>query len=363
MTISASPHSRTQRPGAPDSSVLHSAPPQSRTPLSRKALVLLVLVVILVVVLLSSVAIGARFIALPSVLDALAHLSQSDGGDWDVVHERIPRTVAGLLVGASLGLAGTGMQGVARNPLADPGILGVNAGAALAVIIAVVFFGAGTVSGYIWFAFIGAAIAAVVVYAVASLGREGATPVKLALAGAALTAGLGSLLNGLLVTNQDALSSFRNWQVGSLVSKNWDQILSVLPFMLLGMIILLCTGRVLNGLALGDDLARGLGQNPALGRSISAIGVVLLCGSATAVAGPIGFIGLIVPHLLRALIGTDYRWLLPYSVITAPIVLIAADVLGRVVLLPGEVPAGIISVMIGAPVFIWLVRKRKAVTL
>lgn len=335
----------------------------SRPGLAGKTVVLLVLAVALVLAALASVAIGARFISIPTVIDALTHLNQSDGGDWDVVHSRIPRTVAGLLAGACLGLAGTGMQGVARNPLADPGILGVNAGAALAVIVAVVFFGTRSLSGYIWFAFIGAAVAAVVVYAVASLGREGATPVKLALAGAALAAGLSSLLNALLITNQDALASFRNWQVGSIAGKDTEQILSVLPFMVLGMLVVLGTGRVLNGLALGDDLARGLGQNPALGRGVAAIGVVLLCGSATALVGPIGFIGLIVPHLLRALIGTDYRWLLPYSLLTAPVVLVAADVVGRVVLLPGEVPAGIISVIIGAPVFIWLVRKRKAVTL
>ncbi|AJT43099.1 iron ABC transporter permease [Psychromicrobium lacuslunae] len=324
---------------------------------------MIVLVTVLALVSMVSVAVGARFVSVSTVIDALAHLNQSDGGDWDVVHSRIPRTVAALLTGACLGLAGTVMQGVARNPLADPGILGVNAGAALAVIVAVVYFGIHTLSGYVWFAFLGAALAAVLVYAVASLGREGATPVKLALAGAALTAGLGSLLNALLITNQDALASFRNWQVGSIAGKNLEQILSVLPFMVIGTLILLFTGRILNGLALGDDLARGLGQNPALGRGLSALGVVLLCGSATALAGPIGFIGLIVPHLLRTLIGTDYRWLLPYSLLTAPIVLVAADVLGRIVLLPGEVPAGIISVIIGAPVFIWLVRKRKAISL
>lgn len=266
--------------------VANSAP--AWRPLARRAVVLLVLAAVLLLVVLASVAIGARLLPLSTVWEALSHLTQSDGGDWDVVHSRIPRTVAALLAGACLGLAGTGMQGVARNPLADPGLLGVNAGAALAVIVAVVFFGASTVSGYIWFAFLGAALAAVVVYAVASLGREGATPVKLALAGAALTAGLTSLLNALLITNQDALTSFRNWQVGSLAGRDWDQVLSVLPFMVLGMVILLGTGRVLNGLALGDDLARGLGQNPALGRALAGFGVVLLCGSATALVGPIG---------------------------------------------------------------------------
>ena len=336
---------------------------------SRKLAVLLILAVSLLLVALASVAIGARGIALGTVFEALGHLDQigkpgvDPSGDWAVVQTRVPRTVAGILVGACLGLAGTAMQGVARNPLADPGILGVNAGAALSVIVAVVLFGVGTASGYVWFAFVGAAAAAVVVYAVASLGREGATPVKLALAGAAISAGLASLLQALLITNQGALNAFRNWQVGSVAGKNWDQVLAVLPFMLVGIGIVVFTDRWLNGLALGDDLARGLGQNPALARGVTAVGIVLLCGAATALAGPVGFIGLVVPHLLRALIGTDYRWLLPYSVLTAPIILVSADVVGRVILLPGEVAAGVISVFVGAPVFIWLVRKRKAVAL
>ena len=336
---------------------------------SRKLAVLLILAVSLLLVALASVAIGARGIALGTVFEALGHLDQigkpgvDPSGDWAVVQTRVPRTVAGILVGACLGLAGTAMQGVARNPLADPGILGVNAGAALSVIVAVVLFGVGTASGYVWFAFVGAAAAAVVVYAVASLGREGATPVKLALAGAAISAGLASLLQALLITNQGALNAFRNWQVGSVAGKNWDQVLAVLPYMLVGIGIVVFTGRWLNGLALGDDLARGLGLNPALARGVTAVGIVLLCGAATALAGPVGFIGLVVPHLLRALIGTDYRWLLPYSVLTAPIILVSADVVGRVILLPGEVAAGVISVFVGAPVFIWLVRKRKAVAL
>ncbi|WP_018135302.1 FecCD family ABC transporter permease [Acaricomes phytoseiuli] len=332
--------------------------------LSQRMLVLGMLVIVLLVACFASVAIGARAVSLPTVFDALGNLGQPlSNDDWAVVHNRIPRTVTGLLVGACLGLAGTSMQGLTRNPLADPGLLGVNAGAALAIVSAVVFFGAVQPLSYVWFGFLGAAFAAVVVYSVASMGREGATPVKLALAGAALTAGLFSLLNALLVSNQDALTAFRNWQVGSLAGKDWEQILTLLPFMLAGVLLVLGTGRWLNGLALGDDLARGLGQNPALARGVSGLGVVLLCGSATALAGPIAFIGLVVPHLLRTLIGTDYRWLLPYAVLTAPIILLAADVLGRVVMLPGEVAAGILTVFIGGPMFIVLVRARGAVSL
>lgn len=319
---------------------------------------LAVLLAALLLVVLASLAIGARSIAPTTVLNALMHFDPANG-DHAVVMSRLVRTMAGLVVGLSLGLAGTAMQGVARNPLADPGILGINAGAALAVVAGIFFFGVTSVSNYLWFAFAGSAVAAVVVYTVASLGRSGATPVKLALAGAAVAAGMGSLLNAMLVTSQDSLELFRTWQVGALAGKSWDSILSVAPFVAVGVVILLSTGKLLNTLALGDDMARGLGQRPGLGRAVSAIGIVLLCGSATALAGPIGFIGLVVPHLLRGLVGPDYRWLLPLSLITAPTVLLLADVVGRVVLLPSEVPAGILAAMIGAPVFIAVVRRGK----
>ncbi|MFB9165392.1 FecCD family ABC transporter permease [Arthrobacter psychrochitiniphilus] len=324
----------------------------------RRLLWLTALVLVLGVVALVSLAIGARSIAPGTVLDALFHFDPANG-DHAVVHSRVVRTVAGLIVGLSLGLAGTSMQGVARNPLADPGILGINAGASLAVVAGIFFLGAANVSSYLWFAFAGSAVAAVVVYAVASLGRSGATPVKLALAGAAIAAGMGSLMSAMLVTSQDSLELFRRWQVGALAGKSWDSVVAVLPFVAVGVVILLCTGRLLNMLALGDDMARGLGHRPGLGRAISAVGIVLLCGSATALAGPIGFIGLVVPHLLRGLVGPDYRWLLPLSLLGAPAILLAADVVGRVILLPSEVPAGILAALIGAPVFIAVVRRGK----
>lgn len=331
----------------------------------RKVIVLIVMLSCLALLSFASVALGARAMSLPTVIEGLRHVGEMGrtSGDTAVVLTRIPRTVAAILVGLCLGLAGTAMQGVTRNPLADPGILGVNAGAALAVVGAVVVLGVGSFSGYLWFAFIGAAVASVVVYSVASLGREGATPVKLALAGAAVTAGVGSLIHAALLSNVDALNAFRNWNVGDVGGAQWPAILTVLPFMVVGTVILLFTGRTLNGLALGDDVARGLGQNPAVGRLLTGLGAVLLCGSATALVGPVGFVGLVVPHLLRALVGTNYSWLLPYSALCAPILVLAADVLGRVVLPPSEVPAGIILAIAGAPFFIYMVRSRKAVTL
>ncbi|WP_346925785.1 iron chelate uptake ABC transporter family permease subunit [uncultured Arthrobacter sp.] len=323
-----------------------------------RALWLLAAVVVLALVTAASLAIGARGLSLETVWQAL---TQSDpaNGDHAVVQARIPRTVLGLLAGGALGLAGAAMQGVARNPLADPGIIGINAGAALAVVTGIYVFGVASLSGYIWFAFLGAAAAAALVYLVASLGRDGATPVKLALAGAALSAGLFSLMNVILVSSRDTLDRFRFWQVGGIAGRDWSVILPALPFLLLGAAIVLATGRILNNLALGDDIARGLGQRVGLVRGMTALGIVLLCGSATALAGPIGFVGLIIPHAVRFLTGPDYRWILPFSLILAPALLLAADVIGRVILPPGEVPAGIMTALIGAPVFVWLVRRGK----
>ncbi|MEV4953441.1 FecCD family ABC transporter permease [Paenarthrobacter nitroguajacolicus] len=330
----------------------------SRSTAGKRAAWLLAAVVVLTAVCAASLAIGARGLPLDTVWEALTKFNSADG-NHAVVIARIPRTVLGLLAGAALGLAGAAMQGVARNPLADPGILGLNAGAALAVVVGIYVFGVGSLSGYIWFAFIGAAAAAVVVYAVASLGRDGATPVKLALAGAALSAGLFSLMNVILVSSQDTFDRFRFWQVGSIGGRDWSVLLPALPFLAAGALIVLAGGRILNSLALGDDIARGLGQNVTLARSITGLGIVLLCGSATAVAGPIAFLGLVIPHAVRSLTGPDYRWILPFSAVVAPILLISADIIGRVVLLPGEVPAGIVTAIIGAPVFVWLIRRGK----
>jgi iron complex transport system permease protein len=313
---------------------------------------------VLVVVCCASLAVGARGLSLETVWQALTRFNPADG-DHAVVHARIPRTVLGLLAGAALGLAGAAMQGVARNPLADPGIIGVNAGAALAVVTGIYVFGISSLTGYVWFAFIGAAVAALVVYLIASAGRDGATPVKLALAGAALSAGLFSLMNVILVSSQDTLDRFRFWQVGGIAGRDWSVVLPGLPFLIVGALIVLLAGRVLNSLALGDDVARGLGQNVGLARAVTALGIVLLCGSATALAGPIGFVGLVVPHAVRSLTGPDYRWILPFSAVLAPALLLVSDVVGRVILLPGEVPAGIMTALIGAPVFVWLVRRGK----
>ena len=328
----------------------------------KRAAWLLAAVVVLVLLAGASLAVGARDVPPGTVWRAFTAFNATNG-DHAVVHARIPRTVLGLLAGGALGLAGAAMQGVARNPLADPGIIGVNAGATLAVVTGIHVFGVTNFSGYIWFAFIGAAMAAVVVYLIAALGRDGATPVKLALSGAALSAGLSSLMNVILVSSQDTLDRFRFWQVGGIAGRDWSVLLPGLPFLAAGAMIVLFAGRLLNSLALGDDTARGLGQRVGLSRAVTALGIVLLCGTATALAGPIGFVGLVIPHAVRFLTGPDYRWILPFSVVAAPALLLAADIIGRVVLLPGEVPAGIMTALIGAPVFVWLVRRGKGASL
>lgn len=320
---------------------------------------LVISVVLLVLVCLLSVAIGSKQIPLSTVIDALRHYNESNTDHVIVRSLRVPRTLIGLLVGSALGLSGALMQGVTRNPLADPGILGVNGGAALFVVGGIYWFGLSSLTSYVWLAFVGAAAASVAVYLLGSLGREGATPVKLALAGAALTAMLGSLTTALLIGDVDTFDQFRFWSVGSFAGRGPDIAKQVAPFILVGIVLSLFCGRVLNALSLGDDVAKSLGQRVGLARAFVAVVVVLLCGAATAAAGPIGFVGLTIPHVARLVTGPDYRWILPYSAVLAPVLLLGSDVIGRVVALPGELQVGIVTAVLGAPFFIILVRRRK----
>ncbi|WBB67862.1 iron ABC transporter permease [Micromonospora sp. WMMD812] len=318
---------------------------------------LAVLGAILALVAFLSVTMGSRSIGLSEVLHALGSLD-SDGsiGSTITLELRVPRTLLGILVGAALGVAGAILQGVTRNPLADAGIMGINSGAAAFVVFAITVLGLRGVNVYVWFAFVGATAALALVYAIASLGREGATPVKLALAGAAVTAGLTSVTTGIVMTNVDALNELRFWQVGSLAGRYTPILTGVAPFLLLGLAAALTFGRALNGLALGEDVARGLGQHVTRTRVAAFAVVAVLAGAATAACGPIIFIGLVVPHLARFICGPDYRWILPYSMLLAPIVLLLADVLGRVVGAPDELQVGVVLGVIGAPAFVAVVR-------
>ena len=294
-----------------------------------------------------SLAIGARVTPLGAVWDAIFHYDPANTDHLVIRELRLPRTILGVLVGATLGLAGAVMQGVTRNPLADPGILGVNAGASLLVVIGISAFGVTSILGYVWFAFAGAAVASVVVYSVAALGREGATPVKLALAGAALSAAFGAVTSAMLLLDQATFDQFRFWAVGSLAGRDMSIVVQIAPFLIAGCLLALCLGRVLNTLSLGEDVARGLGANVVLSRGVSAAAVVLLCGAATAACGPIGFVGLTIPHVARMIVGPDYRWVLPYSMVLAPILLLAADIIGRVVARPGELQVAIVTAFLG----------------
>ncbi|WP_245928694.1 FecCD family ABC transporter permease [Murinocardiopsis flavida] len=309
-----------------------------------------------------SVSVGAKPIPLATVADALWNF---DGGyDQSVIFElRLPRTILGVFVGMALGLAGALMQALTRNPLADPGVLGINAGAAAAVVVAIFVFGLTSVSAYVWFAFLGAAVAAVAVYTLGARGRSGATPIRLALAGTAVGAVLMGFIHGVIVTNNFVFDQIRFWQVGSLVGRDIGIFLKILPFLLVGIVVALFLGPALNAIALGEDLAAALGAHINRTRLVTALAIVLLCGGATAAAGPIGFVGLTVPHVARAIVGPDQRWLLPYSAVLAAILLTGADTLGRVVLPNGELEVGIITALVGAPVFIALVRRTKMASL
>ncbi len=341
----------------PEATVSATPPLSARFKLTRAAGLALAAVA-LVFVALVSLAVGAKGIPLGEVAEALFH---DDGSEQAaIVRElRLPRTLVGLAIGCALGLAGALMQSITRNPLADPGLLGVDAGAAAAVVLAISLLDVRGVGTYMWFAFAGAAVASLAVYALGSTGRGGATPVRLALAGTAILAALTALIEGVTLLDRTAFDQYRFWSVGSLAGRGLDVLAPVAPFLVLGGLIALALARPLNALALGADAGRALGAHVGRTRVLTAIAIVLLCGGATAVAGPIAFVGLAIPHVARAIVGPDLRWVIPYSMLLGAILLLSADILGRVVVRPGELQVGIVTAVLGAPVFIALVRRRR----
>jgi iron complex transport system permease protein len=328
-----------------------------RRPRRLRALWLLVSLGVLVALMLASITIGSRDVGWSDILAALG--GSAEGFDRAAVVKRIPRTVLAVLAGAALGMSGAAMQGATRNPLADPGVLGINMGASLAVVVGMAFFGLSGATGFIWVAIAGAAIAAVFVYTVGSLGRGGATPLKLALAGAATSAALTSFISAVVLPRNDIADGVRSWQIGGVGGAAFESIGQVLPFLVVGFVVCLLAARGLNSLALGDELAAGLGERVAVARGSAALGAVILCGATTAVTGPIGFVGLVVPHAVRLVVGVDHRWLMPFSAVLGAALLTGADVVGRIVARPGEVDVGIITALIGAPFFIYIVRRQK----
>ena len=318
--------------------------------------------VALAVACVLSLLVGARTVPLDAAWQAVLAFDPGSA-DHVVLASRLQRTLAGLAVGVALALAGAGLQGMTRNPLADPGILGLNSGAAAAVATGVYLFSFSSVTQFMAAGFVGAALAAVLVYALAAASRTGATPITLAIAGAAVTAGLVSLVHALVILDQGALDRMRLWQVGTLGARDLGDLAAVAPALLIGAVIVLGAARALNALALGDDAAAGLGVHVGRTRVVLGVGIVLLVGAAVSLAGPVGFLGLVVPHAVRLLVGSDHRRLLPLTALLGPVVLLLADVVGRVIAPPAEVQVGVMTALLGVPVFLVLIRTRKRVAL
>lgn len=318
---------------------------------------LLVAVGVLGAAIVASIAIGVKTIGLSTVWQALAGSSATM--DHLIVRDiRIPRTLLGLLVGVALGIAGAQIQAMTRNPLADPGILGVNAGAGFAVTVGIAVFGVTTMWGYIWFAMAGAAVVTVGVYAIGSIGRGGGSPVRLVLAGIALSAALGGIARGIALLRPSVFDDMRFWAAGSLAGRHIEISIVAAGFIAAGLAVAVVVLRPLNALGFGDEAARSLGVNVVVTRVLVVVSVTLLCGTATAAAGPIGFVGLMVPHVARWFVGPNQVWIFVYTAVGAPILLLVSDIVARIAVQPSELPVGIVTAFVGGPVLIYLVRRR-----
>lgn len=327
----------------------------------RRGLVLGGAGILVLVAVVASLAVGNLQIPLRDVWHALVSPGDS-AHDLIVRTQRVPRTVLGIAAGAALAVAGVLMQSLTRNPLADPRVMGVSAGASMGVVIAITLFGIETLPGYVWFGIAGALVSGMLVYAIAARTRSGQSPVTLALVGAAMDASFGAVVMAILTTNAQTFDQYRYWVIGSLSGRSTDVTFTVLPFIAVGLLLAVISSRGLDALALGEDVAVGLGNRVGMTRLAAAGAAVLLTGAAVAAAGPIGFVGLAIPHFARALVGSDHRWLLATSIPLGAAFLLGADVIGRVVILPDEVRAGVITAVLGAPILLALVRRPKLVT-
>jgi iron complex transport system permease protein len=312
---------------------------------------------VLFVCFIYSVTLGARDIPLRVIFESFVTFDNSY--DHLVIQTlRLPRSMIAIAIGAALAVSGALMQGLTRNPLAETGILGIEAGGALAVVATLFVFGSASPSIYAGMAFLGAGVAAVTVYLLGSLGRGGATPLNLTVAGAAMTAFISSITTAILIVSQRTLEEIRFWLAGSLAGRDFSLFLQILPFLGLGLVLALLLGRQITTLSLGEDVATSLGQQTLWIKVLTALSVVLLAGSSVAIAGPIGFVGLIIPHMVRFFIKTDYRWILPYSAVLGAILLLVSDIAARVLLKPQEIPVGVMTALVGAPVFVYLAKSK-----
>lgn len=345
----------TDAPGATTLSGEPSPPVSHRR---RRVVGLVAVLVVLIVLIVLSVMIGSKAIPLPVIRDALFNPA-NDPDHFSIRDYRLPRTLVGLAVGAALGVGGALIQALTRNPLADPGILGVHAGASFAVTVAVGVLGVTSIQGYMWFAFAGAFVVTIMVLALGST-RQGQSPVIMVLAGVCVSAVLGGAREALQLTNPGAFDAMRSWNAGSILGRPLDLIWPILPFFALALVLAFAVAAPLNAMALGDELAAAQGVQLARTRVMAVIALTLLAGGATAIAGPIVFVGLMVPHVARWFVGPDQRWIFAYSILLAPSLLLASDILGRIVMRPSEIPVGIVTAFVGAPVLIALVRRKKA---
>jgi len=336
--------------------------PATTVGVRRRTLAVVGAILAIALAIVLSLAFGSRPVSIGEIADGLFSWTQGrtpSAIGAIAVQERIPRTVLGLVAGAALALSGALMQAITRNPIADPGILGVNTGAALAVVCGIAFLGISSPFEYLWLALGGAILTAIFVYNVGSVGPGGSTPIKLALAGAATTAALGSLVNAVLLPRTAAMDVFRFWQVGGVAGADWGTMATIFPLLAVGAVIGLLCAPGLNALALGDDVAVGLGVHIGRTRVFAAAAGVVLCAAVTAVAGPIAFVGLMIPHVVRMLVGPDQRWVLPLSAAGGAVLLVLADTIGRLIGYPGETEAGIVTAFVGAPVLILIARRTR----
>ncbi|MYL57754.1 iron chelate uptake ABC transporter family permease subunit [Virgibacillus halodenitrificans] len=323
---------------------------------ANKIIVLTIGVLLVVFLMWASTIFGLTKVTTQTLVNSIYHF---DGSNEHIIIQqaRIPRALIAAAVGGSLAIAGAIMQGLTNNPLASPSLFGVNAGASFLVVVGISFLGFTSSGSFTWLAFAGAAVSSIIVYVLGSMGRDGITPIKITLAGAAIAALFSSLTQGILTLNESALDQVLFWLAGSVQGRDLEVLIGVLPYLILGWFASIFIGKQMNVLTMGEDIAKGLGQKTLLIKIVGAIIVVLLAGGSVAIAGPIGFIGIVIPHISRWFVGIDYRWIIPYSGLLGAMLLLMADIAARYIIMPAEVPVGVMTAFIGVPFFIYIARR------